>query len=206
APAAFWSMALGALLVDIPLFGLSRREDLRIRSTLSVCFVLAIFVHWGAGPAIVVQAVAALISASGQRYLPRAALYLGARLVCAVAAAELVVALVDPQPVTGQDVTGLDGGDLLTFLGLASVWTVVNYGLLTLGRATVSPRGVRQAAAEMRLDLLGTASAVLVVTPLLTTIPGWWTLLVAVPLIVWNSLTRDRIQHERRLGREPESG
>jgi hypothetical protein len=58
----------------------------------------------------------------------------------------------------------------------------------------------------MRTDLIGTAAAVLVAAPLLTTIPGWWTLLVAVPLIVWNQLAREQLQHEQRLGREPVTG
>lgn len=204
APAAFWAMALGALLVDIPLFGLSSKDDPRIRSTLSICFTFAIFVQWGAGPAIVVQTMAAAVSVIGQRYPLRPALFLVARLTCAVAAANLVVSIVDQRPVTRQG-TGLNGGDLLAFLALAAVWAVVSYGLLTIARVALT-KGPREAAAEARVDLIGTASAVLVVAPLLTTISGWWPLLIAGPLLVWNRLIRERIEYERLLGREPESG
>lgn len=84
APSAFWAMALAALVVDIPLFGVVGRQDLRIRSTLSVCFIFAIFVLWGAGVAIVVQAVAAAVSAIGQRYPPQSAFFFVARLIIAV--------------------------------------------------------------------------------------------------------------------------
>jgi predicted signal transduction protein with EAL and GGDEF domain len=205
APGGFWAMALAALLVDIPLYGVHGREDFRIRSTLSVCFTFAIFGLWGAGPAIVVQALAGGASAIGQRYHSRAGLYFVSRLICAAAAAALVVDLADPPPVTLAG-TGLNGGDLLAFGLLAVVWFAVSYGLLAVARARVSPHGLRPAALEVRFVLVGTASAVLVVAPLLTTMPGWWTLPIAVPLVVWNQLTRERLLEERQLGREPVTG
>src|SRR5690606_38575147 len=76
APGAFWAMALGALVVDVPLFGLFGRDDPRVRSTLSICYTFAIFVLWGVGPAVIVQAVAGAVSAIGQRYSPPAGVYL----------------------------------------------------------------------------------------------------------------------------------
>jgi predicted signal transduction protein with EAL and GGDEF domain len=205
APGGFWAMALAALVVDVPLFGLAGRENLSVRSTLSVCFTFAIFVLFGAGPAVVVQAVAGTVSVIGQRYNARFGLYFVSRLVLATAAAELVVNLVDPRPITTQG-TDLNSRDLLAFTVLAAVWLAVSYGLLAVGRATVSPHGLRQAWAELRSDLAGTAAAVLVVAPFLTTIPGWWPLLIAAPLMVWNQLTREQLRHQQRLGREPVSG
>ena len=79
APKGFWAMTIAAVIVDIPLFGAGRRDDLRVRSTLSVCFTFAIFVLWGAPPAIVVQALAGTVTVIGQRYRPRAGLYLVSR-------------------------------------------------------------------------------------------------------------------------------
>src|SRR5262252_2552345 len=62
APAGFWALALAALVVDVPLFGLSGLGDVRPRSTLSICFTFAIFVLWGAAPAILVQAAAGIVT------------------------------------------------------------------------------------------------------------------------------------------------
>jgi diguanylate cyclase (GGDEF)-like protein len=205
APPEFWAMAVGALLVDVPLFGMTRPQDIRVRSTLSVCFTFAIFMLWGAAPAVVVQALAGAVTVVGQRYAPASGLYLVSRLILSTAAAELVVNLVDPRPVTTPGAR-LNGGDLLALLLLATVWLVVSYGLLTVARAGVSPQGVRQAIAEVRFDLLRTAVGVLLVSPLLTTIPDWWLLLVVVPLIVWNQLLREQFHEEQRLGREPVTG
>jgi predicted signal transduction protein with EAL and GGDEF domain len=205
APSGFWAMVLSALVVDIPLFGVTGREDLRIRSTLSVCFTFAIFVLFGAGPAIVVQALAGAVTVVGQRYAPAAGTYLVARLILAVAAAELVVDLADPRPIT-QAGTGLNGGDLLAIVLLAAVWFAVSYGLLLLASAVTLPNGLRQAIADMRTDLVTTTVAVLVVAPLLTTIQGWSRLLIALPLVVVNLYTRVQLRLEKGLGREPVTG
>ena len=210
APDAFWAMALGALLVDVPLFGFAGRgdlriRDLRIRSTLSVCFTFAIFVLFGAGPAIVVQTLAGAVTIVGQRYAPAAGLYLIARLILAIGAAELVVDFADPRPITRPG-TGLNGGDLLAIVLLAAVWFAVSYGLLLLVGAATMPRGLRRSAVDIRTDVLTTIVAVLVVAPLLTTISGWWNLLIGLPLVVWNLVTRAQLRHELRLSREPISG
>ena len=205
APSAFWAMAVGALVVDLPLFGLVSREDPRIRSALSVCFTFAIFVQWGVGPAVIVQAVAGAVSAVGQRYAPGAGTFLVSRLVVATATAQLFVGLGDPRPVTRQG-TGLNGGDLLTFFMLSAIWFVVSYGLLAVARTTARAIPVRHTLSDMRVDMVTTATAVLVVAPLLTTIRGWWSLLIAAPLILYNQLAREQVRREQRLGREPESG
>jgi diguanylate cyclase (GGDEF)-like protein len=205
APGGFWAMALAALVVDIPLFGMAGREDFRIRSTLSVCFTFAIFVLWGAATAIVVQAVAGAVSVAGQRYQPSAGLFFVSRLVLGAAAAEVVVNASGLRPMTAQG-AGLTGADLLSFTLLALVWLAVSYAILAVARSTVTPRGLWQAVTDMRFDLISTTSSILVVAPFLTTIGGWWSLLVAVPLILWNQLTREQLRHEQQLSREPVSG
>jgi len=204
APSGFWATSLAALLVDVPLFGVTGREDIRVRSTLSVCFTFAIFVLWGAGPAIVVQALAGAVTVVGQRYDPAAGVYLVARLILALAAAELVVDFADPRPITREG-TGLNGGDLLAIVLLAVVWFAVGSGLLLAVEAAARPRGLQQGVADIRTDV-ATAVAVLVAAPLLTTIPGWATLLIGVPLVGWNLLTRAQLRREQRMGREPVTG
>jgi predicted signal transduction protein with EAL and GGDEF domain len=89
---------------------------------------------------------------------------------------------------------------------LAAVWFAISYGLLAVARSTVRALTVRQTLAELRADMVISATAVLVVAPLLTTIGGWWTLLIAVPLVLFNQLAREQVRREQRLGREPESG
>lgn len=203
APSGFWAMALAALLVDVPLFGATDRPDLRIRSTLSVCFTFAIFVLWGPGPAILVQAIAAAVTVVGQRYAPVAGLYLVARLICAPAAAELAVDLVDPRPITRVG-TGLNGGDLLAITLLAGIWIAVSHGLPLVVRT--APWADEPQPPYVRSDLGVTAVAMLVVAPLLTTINGWWKIVVGVPLVIFNLITREQIRREQQLGREPVTG
>jgi diguanylate cyclase (GGDEF)-like protein len=204
AGSGFWGLTLAALVVDVPLFGVSRREDIRPRSTMSVCFTFAIFVLYGAAPAVVVQAAAGAVTVIGQRYRPNAGLYLIARLVVATAVAELVVDAARRR--ISPAGAGLTGADLVNFLLLAAVWLAVSFGLLLLARASVNPGGLAQAFLEIRADLLITAAAVLIVSPLLTTIQGWWTLLIAAPVVVWNQVFREQLRREQSLRREPVSG
>jgi EAL domain-containing protein (putative c-di-GMP-specific phosphodiesterase class I)/GGDEF domain-containing protein len=206
APSGFWAMAVAAMVVDAPLFGFAPRDELRLRSTLSVCFTFAIFVLYGAEPAIIVQAIAATVTLVGQGAFRPANMYFVARLVCAIFVAELFIGFVESGGAITTSSVGLTGDDLLDFFALLGVWLVVNYGLLVVARATVSPGGVRQAAAEVRFDLLSTGAAVLVVSPLLTTIDGWWKVLMVAPLAVWNRLSREQVYQVERLSREPVSG
>jgi predicted signal transduction protein with EAL and GGDEF domain len=201
----FWGLTVGALVVDIPLFGQSRRQDRRTRSTMSVCFTFAIFVLWGAGPAVVVQAAAGAVTVIGQRYTRTEGLYLIARLVCATAVAQIVVDTVYGHRITAPG-QGLTGHDLIGFLLLSTVWLSVSYGLLAIARTTVGAQRLRQAAADIRLDLLTTAAAVLIVSPLLTTIHGFWKVVVALPLILLNQIVREQLRREQGLSREPVSG
>jgi predicted signal transduction protein with EAL and GGDEF domain len=199
----FWGLTVAALVVDVPLFGLSRRADLRPRTTMSVCFTFAIFVLWGAAPAVVVQAASGAVTVVGQRYRPNAALYLIARLVCATAVAQLIVDAFFRGPIAEGGLTGRDLGD---FLVLAAVWLATSYGLLVLARVTVGSQGFSQAFATIRPDLFITAAAVLIVSPLLIAIQGIWKLLVAAPVVVLNQVFREQLRREQSLNREPVSG
>jgi diguanylate cyclase (GGDEF)-like protein len=203
APAGFWAMALGALIVDVPLFAFARREEFQFRSTFSVCYTFAIFAVWGAAPAILVQAVASAVGVAGQRYRRAAALYMVARLICAAAAAMLVVTVTGLTPVTSQGVS-VNGRDLLVFVLLAVVWLAANYALMLAAWASLAAEG-RLATWDSRVDIASSAG-VLVVSPLLTTVVGWWPLLIAAPLVIRNRLTWSQMVRERRMVQEPVSG
>ena len=203
APATFWSIALMALLVDLPIFSLARRIAEPTRTTLSVCFTFAIFLLWGAAPAIVVQALAGLVAGLGRR--PIRAVYLVARLVVALAAAEVVVLLTTGRPLDDEG-TGLTGHDLLGFLLPATTWFAVDFGLLLLARALAVGGGLRSLVAGLREDVFATAASMLLISSVLTTMSGWWTVLVAVPAFAWNQLSREFTGQEQRLRREPVTG
>jgi EAL domain-containing protein (putative c-di-GMP-specific phosphodiesterase class I)/GGDEF domain-containing protein len=204
APAGFWAMALGAMIADLALSAIARREESPIRSTLSVCYTFAIFALWGAAPAVLVQTVASAISVTGQRYQRTVGLFTAARLICATAAAVFVVTVTGLGPVSEQG-AGLDGGDLVVFVVLATVWLAANLALLLAAWATL-PSQRRPATLDTRVDLASTATAVLVVSPLLTTVAGWWPLLIVAALLVWNRLALVHLVRQRRMVREPVSG
>jgi diguanylate cyclase (GGDEF)-like protein len=65
---------------------------------------------------------------------------------------------------------------------------------------------VRDYVAAAGEDLLMVAASILLVEPLLTTEPGWWSFIVALPLFAWSVLLRVRVGRERQLNREPVTG
>jgi diguanylate cyclase (GGDEF)-like protein len=203
APAEFWAISLLALVVDLPVYG-RRERTTRLRPTLSVCFTFAIFLLWGAAPAIVVQALT-VVAPIAQKQRPNMTVYLTSRLVLALAVAESVVALVGPRPIIPSG-AGLTGRAMINLLLPATVWFVVSFGLLALARAVINRRPMRAIVQELRGPLLGTAAAVLLVSPLLTTMTGWWSVLVAVPLWAWNRLSAEIAEQEEQLAREPVTG
>ncbi len=202
APNEFWPMAAAALIVDIPLYRMTFPGDLRVRSTLSVCFALAVLVLWGAAPAILVQAIAGAATATGQRFPPAPSSYMVARLICAAAAAGLVLNLTRIQRPAPQE-SGDSGRPLLTFAVLSVVWLAVTIGLYVFARSTVVPGGMRDAFADMRTGFFATAASVLVSGPLLAALPGWWSLLIAAPLLTWSQIMRRETRYERWLATEP---
>jgi predicted signal transduction protein with EAL and GGDEF domain len=203
AGSGFWGLALAAVVVDVPLFRRPSPENIGPRITLSVCFTFAIFVLWGAAPAVVVQAVAGAVTVFGQRYSANEGLYFVARLVCAMVVTQLAVDVFFPGPITGG---GLTSQPLVDLYLLAAVWLAVSFGLLLLARVTVGSQTMSEAFETLRLDLFITAAAVLIVSPLLITVEGWWKLLVAAPVVVLNQIFQEQSRREQLLGREPVSG
>ncbi len=205
APGEFWAMALLAVVIDLPFFGRESPRDLRTRSTLSVCFAFAIFLLWGAAPAIIVQALAGVVAAMAHRRGRFIGAFVTSRLVIALAGAELVVAALLERPLT-EPGTRLVGRDLVAILVLALAWLAISFACLVAGRTAWTGRRPRHSMDEVRGYLLGTAASILLVSPLLTTIPGWWLVLVAVPLFILSHLGTEMTRNEQRLGREPTTG
>jgi diguanylate cyclase (GGDEF)-like protein len=204
-PSGFWALVVLALVVDFPVFSLTRRSRQLPRTTLSVCFTFALLLVGRNQPAIVVQALAGAVTAVGQRMTLREGVFLTSRLVCALAAAAAVDVLVVHHPVTSPG-TGFTGRDIESFVLPGAAWFIVSYGVLALARALLKRAGVPGALPSVREDLLGTTVFILLVSPLLTTMVGWWRAVIVIPLIAWNQLRRERVQQEQQLIREPISG
>jgi predicted signal transduction protein with EAL and GGDEF domain len=201
--AGFWSLTTLALLVDAPLFGRRRRAG-PIRPTLSVCFALAMFLLYDEEPAIVLQAVAAVIAAWGMRLTLRSGAFLASRLVCTLAVVE-VVTLASHWNLNFRGGEGLGGDRVLAFVLPALVWFAAGFGLLLLG-TVLGLAGPRSVAESFRADILGTTVTVMLVTPLLIAMTGWWRVLVALPLLAWGQLAQNAAQYEEQTHRDPVTG
>jgi len=205
APVSFWALTILALIADMSLFGVDRRGGPPItRTTLSVCFTFAIFLLFGAAPAIVVQACAAAASAWGQRLPLLRGVFLGTRLVLALAAAELTVLILSGRPIN-EPATGITGRDWMAFIPPTAAWLIVSFGLVVMVRA-IWTDSLRGAMSGIRDDLLGTSAVMLLVSPLLTTITGWWIALVAIPVLAINQVLRNQVGFQEQLRREPVTG
>jgi predicted signal transduction protein with EAL and GGDEF domain len=206
APAGFWIMVGLALTVDAPLYLFGPRSPVRVRSTLSVCIALAIFVLWGAAPAIVVQAAAAAVCATGQRFGPGNVVVFVSRHVLALVAAGAVTLAIFPRQEIVHPIVGLAGKDLVPFAVMAVVWFATSLALMQVAAAVVSGHGPRRVVLAVREHLLVATASILLVEPLLTTITGWWSVLIALPLYTWNLLAGAQIRRERHVERDPVTG
>jgi diguanylate cyclase (GGDEF)-like protein len=199
----FWAITLLGTVVDVPLYGVARRLTRPVRTTFSACFTFAIFLLWGAAPAITAQALAGLVAAITQGYTPRGAIFLTSRLVCALAACQLGVTLAGASARPGPI---LATADVAAFSLPAGIWFVTSYGLLVSIRACAHGGNLVRALGDLREDVLATTASMLLASPLLITMTGWWPVLVAVPLMALGQLTRLFAVHEDRLRREPVTG
>ncbi|HEY7223672.1 MAG TPA: EAL domain-containing protein [Micromonosporaceae bacterium] len=204
APMQFWYLAVLALLVDLPLFTRVRPQA-AFRTTLTVCFAMAVILDWGVGPGIIVQAVAAAVSAIGQRSSWRTGLGFVSRLVLALLAAQVVLTFVlsqvhyDPRIGRARDA-------LIPFLIMASVWLVTTLGLIVLWELLVSGIPPRPVVARVFDGLFATVASMLLAQPLLSIVSDWRVSLVALPLIMWNLIVGAHARREQRLNRDPVSG
>jgi diguanylate cyclase (GGDEF)-like protein len=204
-PIEFWVMTVLALVVDIPLFAVGPRGEPPVALTLSVCFVFGVFLSWGVGPAIVVQALAAGLTAIGQRRGLRGGSFLVARLVVALAMCEVLVRLAIHRPIMSP-LGQLTAHDIVVFMPLAAVWFAVNFGLLFGMGAAAWRGGPSFAVGEIRGGLLSITAVLLLVGPLTTTVSGWSNVLIAIPVVAWTLRSRLEIRHNERSLRDPVTG
>lgn len=204
APADFWALAALAIVVDTPIF-LEQADRIRVRSTVSVCVCFAIFFLFGAGPAILVQAVAAAVSALGQRYFRIGGAFFVSRLIIALTVASWVSDHTGHPPTVGQG-SVITSRDILWFLELTAIWFAVSHGMLYSFWQLLQPARLLAEAQQFRYDALVTASSMLLATPLIITLPAGLNLTVAIPLLAWNLAMRERIKREQLLRQDPVTG
>jgi diguanylate cyclase (GGDEF)-like protein len=205
ATSGFWALTVLALLIDVTLFTIGPHPRQVPRTTLSACFTFAIFLLGQIGPAIVVQAIAGAAGAVVQRLALRRGVLLCSRLVLSLAAAELIIYVIRIRPVVRPG-TALTGPEYVAVALTAAVWFVVGYALLVLARLALSREERATTAAELRESLLITTVFLLLVSPLIATLDGWWRGLILIPLIALNRVRRDITEREQQLNHEPVSG
>jgi len=154
-PAAFWVMALLALVVDArPYLVANRRASSVILP--SICFTFAIALAWGLVPAVAVQLASVAVAGARMRQPARRVLHLAAQHAIALGGAGLVAGLV-----------GLRAGrpphwtDALFTVVAAGAWIVGRYGLAEVV-ARWRSGGRRPVSAQRRgAELFATAALLL---------------------------------------------
>lgn len=208
APVGFWVLLAIALLVDAPLYRLGRPGPVRVRSSLSACAALAVFVNWGAAPAIFVQAVAVVVAVLWERFDTLAAGSFISRHITAAAVAGSVAVAVGGVPANVIDpaVQHLARQVLLPFGMMAVVWLAVAFSVLALSTVVLTGYGPRRVIAAAGEELMLVAASILLVEPMLSSGPGWWSFVSALPLFAFSALVRVRVGRERQLHRDPVTG
>jgi len=207
APAAFWLMAVLAVLVDARPFSTPGRRDTSVVFP-SICFTFAILLCWGLGPAILVQAVAVAVVALRMHYTFWRGAFNAAQYALSFAAAYAVLGLVEPRPLDPVN-GGPTVGEVALILAGAATWFAVNYLLVytavwlrfggSWGQAVTSALG-HEALTTGALLLLGPVLTVAAHTS--------WVLipLIFVPLYAVERMARLSAEQERTAMLDPLTG
>ncbi|MEU4687740.1 bifunctional diguanylate cyclase/phosphodiesterase [Actinoplanes sp. NPDC023714] len=162
-PAAFWVMAVLALIADARPYLVPGR---RVGSIIlpSICFTFAILLAWGSAPALVVQFGAVTVAGVRMRHSVRRTLHLALQHAVALGAAAVVAGVTSLRIGPGE--FGPSLRESLLICVAAAAWIGARHGVAALVRrwtADVRPRTHRRRG---RADLLATA-ALLLLGPIL---------------------------------------
>ncbi len=134
-PAAFWVIAVLAVVVDIrPFHAPGREPDATVFT--SIAFTFALLLGWGLAPAVAVQSAAVVVSSVRLRHAPWRALFNAAQYGLAFCAANLVLAGFGeavPIHVGVSASSALAPLAVVAILAAAVSWFVVNELLVTTG-------------------------------------------------------------------------
>jgi diguanylate cyclase (GGDEF)-like protein len=154
-PGAYWLMAALAVVVDARPYVLA---DRRASSVIlpSICFTFAIALAWGVVPALAVQVAAVAVAGARMRQAVRRTFHLAVQHAVAIGAAAGVAAVVSlrigPQP---------DWDDAVLTVAAAAAWIVARYGLAAGVARMGSHRRRRPRGRRRGVEVLATASLLL---------------------------------------------
>ncbi|MEV6349386.1 bifunctional diguanylate cyclase/phosphodiesterase [Actinoplanes sp. NPDC051851] len=153
-PAAYWVMALLALLVDARPHPV---PDRRVRAVIlpSICFTFAIVLDRGLAPALVVQLAAITVAGARMRSPVRRWVHLALQHTAALGAAAAVAGLAVP-PIGARP----DWRDAAVACAAAGAWIAARYAVAAVVRRWTADRRTRRRR-RTRADLLATASLLL---------------------------------------------
>ncbi|MEV0648497.1 EAL domain-containing protein [Phytomonospora sp. NPDC050363] len=185
APAAFWALAVLAVVVDaLPLSPPGPRQSAIV--VMSTCFSYAILFGWGLGPAIVVQILATAVSSWRCRYTVWRAGFNAAQYTLSLSAAWLVLIAINGTEMVAPNVPlPAEVQTLVAVVGSAVAWLLVNHTMVSLAVFLRFGRPFWKGfLGNLGNDTLGDG-ALLALGPVLLTAAMhnvWLTPLIALPL------------------------
>lgn len=205
-PAAFWLMALSAVVFDArPFTPPGRRQTSAVFP--SVCFTFAILLSYGLAPAVAVQAAAVAVSGWRMRHALWRSVFNVAQYGLALAAAGTVAgATADSAFSGGGEVRWADVG---LVVAAAAAWLAVKYGTVTIAvRLRFGGRWWATFRSGLAFELLSTGSLLLLGPVLVVAAQASPALipLVLVPLYAVHRMVRLSSEHEHLARLDPLTG
>lgn len=203
APYQFWLFAGLGVASEIVPFVASRFQRRLMPMFVSVCFSFTVFLLWGVGPALLVQTMAVLGAWLRLRLNVTRILAVAVRLDGALAAASLAFHVVGDHPSVNGDTTGRT---LVAVIVAVLAWFAANYLLLAADARLRQGAQWREALkAILPYDALSNA-ALLMLAPSLAEGPGWFVILLVVPLVAIGQMARLSGEFDRSARADPVTG
>ncbi|MFY1598630.1 putative bifunctional diguanylate cyclase/phosphodiesterase [Micromonospora sp. WMMD737] len=204
-PVAFWVMAALAVGCDArPFVPPGRRQTSAVFP--STCFTFAILLGWGFGPAVLVQAVAVVVSGWRMGHAPWRTAFNAAQYAAALGAAYAVTWL---GPGSIFDGGRLRGTDVLAVGGATVAWFAVNYALVSAAvRLRFGDRWWPSLRQGLGFELLSTGSLLLLAPVLVAAARASAALipLVLVPLFAVYRMARLSVEQQQLASLDPLTG
>ena len=154
-PAAYWVMALLALVVDARPYVVANRRSSSVILP-SICFTFAIALAWGFAPAFAVQLISLTVAGARMGQPARRTLHLAVQHGFALGGATVVAMLV------GLRIDArLNWDDALLTVAAAAVWILARYGLAAVVGRWSEDRRTPERVQRWGVELLATTALLL---------------------------------------------
>jgi diguanylate cyclase (GGDEF)-like protein len=203
APYEFWLFAGLAIASEIVPFVASRFQRRLMPIFVSVCFSFTVLLLWGVGPALLVQTTAVLGAWLRLRLSVTRILSVAVRLDVALATAGLTFHLVGDHTAPNGEPSGRT---LIAVIVAVIAWFAANYLLLAADARFRQGARWRESLKEiLPYDVLSNA-ALLMLAPSLAEGPGWFVILLLVPLVAIGQMARLSGEFDRSARADPVTG